>query len=159
MVFGRVTSTLFLSGSLLLSGGLQAGEISHGQLFDEHYTMLYFTELGPADRFYGEVLGLERSYEDDWVHLYKATADSYIGAVKEGPGAFHKVQTENAVMVSLVTSDVNAVYAGIQEHQDVEIITPLHDSDSAPIRAFILRDPGGYTVEVFQWLKPGDSDG
>jgi len=31
----------------------------------------------------------------------------------------------------------------------------LHNDESAPIRAFIMRDPGGYTVEVFQWLKPG----
>ncbi len=131
-------------------------DMTQKRLFDEHYTMLYYLELGPADRFYGEVLGLERSYEDDWVHLYKTTASSYIGVVKEGPKAFHKVRAENAVMVSLVTSDVDAVYARIKEHQDVEIVTPLHDNDSAPIRAFIMRDPGGYTVEVFQWLKTGE---
>ena len=122
--------------------------------FDEHYTMLYYLELGPADHFYGEVLGLERSYQDDWVHLYRTTATSYVGVVKQGPGAFHKVQAENAVMVSLVTADVDAVYKRIQQHHDVEIVRPLHNDESAPIRAFIMRDPGGYTVEIFQWLKP-----
>ena len=148
---------IFLLSSLLaLSGSLEAGEMSDKQIFDEHYTMFYYSELGPADHFYGEVLGLERGYEDDWVHLYKATATSYIGLVKEGPGAFHKAQADNAVMISLVTQDVDAVHARIRESQDVDIITPLHDSESAPIRAFIMRDPGGYTVEIFQWLKPAD---
>ncbi|HLF32218.1 MAG TPA: VOC family protein, partial [Xanthomonadales bacterium] len=126
------------------------------QLFDEHYTMLYYKELGPAARFYGEVLGLERAYEDDWVQLYRTTANSLIGVVKEGPGAFHTVQAQNAVMVSLVTADVDALYERILKHPEVEIIKPLQDNVSAPIRAFIMRDPGGYTVEVFQWLKAAE---
>ena len=123
------------------------------QLFTENYTMLYYTELGAAAKFYGEVLGLETAYEDDWVRLYKATANSFIGVVKEGPGAFHKVRAENSVMVSLVTDDVDAVHARVRQHPEVEIVSPLQNKDSAPIRAFIMKDPGGYTVEVFQWLK------
>ena len=155
LVFEKVIGTLFFCGMLLFSTVCGAGEMSHKQRFDEHYTMLYYLELGPADRFYGEVLGLERSYQDDWVHLYKTTATSYVGVVKQGPGAFHTVQAENAVMVSLVTADVDGVYARVRQYPDVEIVSPLHDKESAPIRAFIMRDPGGYTVEVFQWLKPG----
>ena len=54
--------------------------------------MLYVTELGPVARFYGVVLGLETSYEDDWVRLYKVTASSFIGMVRQGPGAFHTVR-------------------------------------------------------------------
>lgn len=126
------------------------------QLFDQHYTMLYYPELGPAARFYGEVMGLELTYSDDWVQLYKTTASSFVGVVKEGPDAFHKVQVKNSVMVSLVTTDVNAFYERVQKHTEVEIVTPLHDNKSAPIRAFIMRDPGGYTVEVFQWLIAGE---
>lgn len=124
--------------------------------FDQHYTMLYYTELPAADRFYGDLLGLERSYEDDWVHLYRATGDSYIGVVREGPGAFHRARADSAVMVSLVTRDVDALYRRVQQHPELEIASPLQDKDSAPIRAFIVRDPGGYTVEVFQWLKSAD---
>jgi predicted enzyme related to lactoylglutathione lyase len=124
--------------------------------FTEHYTMLYYSDLGPADWFYGELLRLERSYEDDWVRLYRTTASSYVGVVREGPGAFHRARPDNAVMVSLVTADVDAVYARVREHPGVEVVTPLHDHDGAPIRAFILRDPGGYTVEVFEWLSDGE---
>ena len=143
---------ILLGAIVLFSAGCGAAEMSNRPTFNEHYTMLYYPELGPADRFYGEILGLERSYEDDWVHLYKATASSHIGVVREGPGAFHKVQKKNAVMVSLVTADVDAVYTRVQGYPDVKIVTPLHDNESAPIRAFIMLDPGGYTVEVFQWL-------
>lgn len=133
---------------------IESGEAMNApMLFDENYTMLYYAELGPAAKFYGEVLGLEPAYEDDWVRLYKATANSFIGVVKTGPGAFHAVRPENSVMVSLVTGDVDAVHARVKSHPEVEIVSPLQNKDTAPIRAFIMKDPGGYTVEVFQWLK------
>ena len=55
-------------------------------------------------------------------------------------------------MVSIVTSDVDGWYARVADNPSVRKLKPV--ADRGPIRSFMLEDPGGYTVEFFQWLKP-----
>ena len=73
-------------------------------------TMFYYKDLGAADRFYGEALGLEKTLDWDWVKFYKTGPASTVGLVAEGDGAWHDVQDKNAVMLSLVTEGVDAWY-------------------------------------------------
>ncbi len=115
--------------------------------------MLYYTDLEPAARFYEQTLGLAAAMKDEWVQLYEVIPGSLIGLVKEGGTAHHTVQETNAVMVSIVTEDVDAWYGIVSENPDIRILKPIYNHASVPIRAFLLADPGGYTVEIFQWLK------
>ena len=119
----------------------------------ENHTFFYYKDLAPARAFYGEVLGLQATFEDDWVSIYQLTSDSFLGVTKEGKGAHHKVQKENAVMLSITTDDVDAWYRKLQSAGGVNFIKEIYDHESAPIRAFLVADPGGYTVEFFQWLN------
>ena len=119
----------------------------------ESYVMLYYQSMEAPRNFYGKVLGLEATLDDEWVTLYKITPTSYVGVVKEGGTAFHKVQENSAVMLSLVVDDVDSWYEKIKASQDVTMIKEIYNHDSAPIRAFLVEDPGGYTVEIFQWVK------
>ena len=114
-------------------------------------TMFYYKDLSAADRFYGESLGLEKTLDWDWVKFYKTGPASTVGLVTEGDGAWHQVQEKNAVMLSLVTEEVDAWYARISGKSDVKVLKEL--GDGGPIRSFLLEDPGGYTVEFFQWLE------
>jgi len=113
-------------------------------------TMLYYRDIGPAARFYGDILGLELELDWDWIRFYKTGPASSVGLVTEGDGAWHEVREQNAVMLSLVTEDVDAWYQRIAGRADVIVLKDI--GDGGPIRSFLLEDPGGYTVEFFEWL-------
>lgn len=114
-------------------------------------TMFYYKDIEPAARFYGEILGLENYLDWDWVQFYKTGPASYVGLVTEGEGAWHKVREKNSVMLSLVSDDVDGWYERLRESGEVTFLKDV--GNGGPIRSFLLEDPGGYTVEFFQWLQ------
>jgi predicted enzyme related to lactoylglutathione lyase len=120
----------------------------------EHYVMLYYDDLDEPAAFYGDLLGLKAVMDDEWVKLYEVLPNSFIGIVKGGEegSVWHKPQAENAVMVSIVSKDVDAWYDVIKNSGDVKVLKDIYDNPSVPIRAFLVADPGGYTIEFFQWL-------
>ena len=115
-------------------------------------TMFYYKDIGPAASFYGDVLELENTLDWDWVKFYSTGPASSVGLVTEGPGGWHKVQAQNSVMLSLVTDDVDAWYEKLSGKSGATVLKEL--STSGPVRSFLLEDPGGYTVEFFQWVTP-----
>jgi len=120
---------------------------------NEQYTMLYYKDMKAPRKFYGGLLGLSSAMDDEWLSLYQLTPASYIGVIKEGEGSWHKVQENNAVMISIVTDDVDGWYERIRQDSSVSILKEIYNNQSVPIRAFLVQDPGGYTVEFFQWVK------
>lgn len=118
---------------------------------DSQVTMFYYDDLEAAATFYGSILGLQTSIDWDWVKFYKTGPSSNVGIVKQGEGAYHTVQERNAVMLSLVTSDVDAWYDRLAGRDDITLLKPI--GSGGGIRSFLLEDPGGYTVEFFQWLS------
>lgn len=121
--------------------------------FNETYVMLYYSDLEAPRRFYGDILGMEAVYGDDWNTLYRILPGAHVGIIREGKGAWHPVQKENSVMLSLVVDDVDDWYKKIRDGGEVIILKHIYRHESAPIRAFLVQDPGGYTVELFQWIK------
>ena len=119
---------------------------------DETVIMLYYRDLGPAAAFYGDALGLEAVYESASAQLFRLTPTTVVGIGREGEQAYHPVREENAVMLSIVTADVDAWFERLRERGDIEILKPVANSPDNPIRAFLVADPGGYTVEFFSWL-------
>ena len=59
-------------------------------------------------------------------------------------------------MLSIVTENIDAWYEYLVD-SGVEIRKELPDNRSklkptdAPVRGFVVEDPGGYTVEFFSW--------
>lgn len=113
--------------------------------------MFYYKELDAAGAFYGDALGLEKTLDWSWIKMYKTGPAGTVGLVQEGEGAYHTVQPRNAVMLSLVTEEVDAWYKRVQERDDVTVLKSI--GDGGGIRSFMLEDPGGYTVEFYQWLE------
>ena len=153
------TIRLIIPGVLfiLLSGtNLSASddtEIAMKSEIKESYVMLYYKDMTAPRHFYADILGLESTYEDDWVSLYRLTASSLVGVVKEGNESYHKVQESNAVMLSIVVDNVDVWYSKITANSDVVILQEINNNENVAIRAFLIQDPGGYSVEVFQWLN------
>ena len=150
--------------ALLLAGGVFCGTVplvhADGDAptaatapITEQYTMFYYKDIDAARQFYGGILGLKPTYDDEWVTLYQVLPGALLGVVREGGTAFHPARGENSVMLSLVTDDVNQWHARMQEHPDIPLVKAPYDHDKVPIRAMLVRDPGGYTVEFFQWLN------
>ncbi len=115
--------------------------------------MLYYDDLTEAEAFYGRKLGLEKMQDFGWVKFYRVSPGAEVGIVKAGPGAYHKPQSRNAVMLSIVTNEVDAWYERLKSDQSIPFLVDISTAKSAPIRNFMVQDPGGYTVEFFQWLE------
>jgi len=114
--------------------------------------MFYYDDLAAAEAFYGTVLGLDKTQDFGWAKFFRVSAGAEVGIVKSGPGAYHAAQRGNAVMLSIVTTDVDAWYARLKAAKGVRFLVEISSGQSAPIRNFMIEDPGGYTVEFFQWL-------
>ncbi len=120
----------------------------------EQYTMLYYKDIAAARNFYGDILGLEATFSDEWVTLYRVVPGALLGVVREGGTAFHPARAENSVMLSLVTEDVDRWHARLRAFPGVRFLKSPYDHEKVPIRAMLVTDPGGYTVEFFQWREP-----
>lgn len=120
--------------------------------FEDTILMFYYRDMAGAVNFYEQVLGLEKTLDSKGAKLYRINSTSQVGLIEEGSG-YHRVQAENAVMLSLVTDDVDAWFGRVSQADGIEVLKPPQDSDKNPIRAFLVTDPGGYTVEFFQWLQ------
>lgn len=117
-------------------------------------TMFYYDDLAAATEFYAEDLGLRSTLDWDWVRFFATGPASEVGLVRRGDGAWHDPQPDNAVMLSIVTTDVDAWYRRIAGNERVRVLKPI--ASGGGIRSFLLEDPGGYTVEFFEWLeRPG----
>jgi len=119
----------------------------------EQATFLYYTDLAAPRHFYGEVLGLAHYYETPWVTLYRTAAGATLGIVKAPEDQVPADTKRDATMVSLITDDVESWYQRLRGNAEIKIQKPIYDHPAVPIRAFLLRDPGGYSVEFFQWHK------
>lgn len=117
-------------------------------------TWFYYDDLEVASRFYGETLGLEQVLDAGWARIYRTTGKAFVGLVnaQEGKGVCQTQET-NAVLLTLVVDDVVAWYdhlskAGVSLNSEVKIL------EEVQIRTFFLSDPGGYSLEIQEFLSP-----
>ena len=77
---------------------------------DSQTVMFYYDDLKKPSEFYEQILGLEKTLDFEWVKFYRISATSHVGIVRAGDGAYQSPQANNAVMLSIVTSEVDAWY-------------------------------------------------
>lgn len=128
---------------------------------DGTITFFYYEDLAAASRFYEDLLQLPITMNEDWVKIFRITSTSSVGIVQNGRG-FHEVSADKPAMLSMVTNDVDAWYARLRE-ADVLIRSELPPPDKereagkAPVRGFVVEDPGGYTIEFFTWRSAAEN--
>lgn len=115
-------------------------------------TFLYYDDLDAAEQFYGEVLGLELVVDQGWAKIYAVAPGAFAGIVG-GEKGFHRPRDENAVLVTLVVDDVPGWYEHLKK-RGVSLLSEVKEVDEIQVRAFFLVDPGGYTIEIQQFLDP-----
>jgi predicted enzyme related to lactoylglutathione lyase len=115
-------------------------------------TFLYYRDLEPIAQFYEQIMGFELVEDQGWARIYRVSGNAFLGIVDEEKG-FHKAQPKNAVLLTLAVDDVYAWYAYLKE-KGVNILTEPRDVESIQVRCFFCEDPGGYAIEIEQFLKP-----
>jgi predicted enzyme related to lactoylglutathione lyase len=116
----------------------------------EQVTFFYYDDVDAAARFYETLLGLEKTHDEGWVKFYAVTETASVGLVDAARG-YHRSSPDKPVMLSLVTDDVESWFEHVLR-EGASILKPLDAEDAGGfIRAFLVEDPGGYTVEVFEW--------
>jgi predicted enzyme related to lactoylglutathione lyase len=124
---------------------------------DETITFFYYEDIEAQIPFYENLLGLEKTMDEDWVKIYRITTSSSVGIVQQGHG-YHDVSADKPAMLSIVTENVDAWYERLVE-AEVHVLKELpvlgndKESGHAPVRGFLVEDPGGYTIEFFSWQK------
>lgn len=119
----------------------------------DQVTFFYYPDLTAPRAFYGSALGLVSYYDQEWVSLYRTAPGATIGIVKSGKDAVPADMKRDATMVSIVTTDVEGWNQRLKQGGKVKFLKEIYDHPVVPIRAFLLQDPGGYSVEFFQWRK------
>ena len=120
---------------------------------EQQVTFLYYANLAAPQEFYGKVLGLKSYYDQEWVSLYQVTVGATLGVVKASGAQIAADIKRDAVMVSIVTPNVDAWFARLRKSAAVVVLKDIYDHPVVPIRAFLLQDPGGYSIEFFEWRK------
>ena len=115
-------------------------------------TWFYYRDLEAASDFYEKILGLERVLDQGWTRVYRTGGSSFLGLVS-GEKGFKQPQKESAVLISLIVEDVDAWYADLRD-KGVPFLRDLGEVASIKIRNFFIEDPGGYAVEIQQFMDP-----
>ena len=112
----------------------------------------YYKDIELAAQFYSNVMGFKLVDYQKWAKIYKINGNAFMGVVGEGKG-FCKVQDENAVLLTLVVDNVYSWYEHLKE-RGITPVTEIQEKEDIQVRCFFLKDPGGYALEIQQFLNP-----
>lgn len=121
------------------------------QKFGSQITFLYFEKIDEAFNFFENTLGLEIADDQGTARIYKLAGGAFIGAVDSASGHC-RAQSKNAVLITLVTEDVQGCYEALKA-KGIVMQTPVQRPASFPVECFFFTGPGGYEFEVQRFLK------
>jgi catechol 2,3-dioxygenase-like lactoylglutathione lyase family enzyme len=114
--------------------------------FDAQVTFLYVADLARSAGFYGDVLGLELARDQGACHIYRTTADAYLGLCD------HREPDPGGTIVTLVADDVDA-WAERLRAAGLEVDGP-HANERFALYHLFVRDPDGHLVEIQRFDDP-----
>lgn len=150
LAIGLATALLFWAAPAPAQPPIQAQALEGRPAIRSQVTFLYYSDLAEAARFYEETLGLKATFSLEWVKIFQITETASVGLVDTRRGHFNTPETRG-VMLSLVTDDVDRWYDRLKI-SGAKLLGPPKSNPETGIRAFLFQDPGGYTLEFFQWL-------
>jgi lactoylglutathione lyase len=115
-------------------------------------TFFYYRDLDAAARFYEQTMRFELVEDQQWAKIYRVAERAFVGIVA-GDRGFRRPQDYNAVLLTVLVNDVDAWYEYLKE-QSVKFLTEIQDKPEIQVRCFFIEDPGGYALEIQEFLKP-----
>ena len=116
--------------------------------FDSQITFCYTRDLEEVTRFYADLLGLPLVLDQGGCRIFRAAPAAYIGFCGRAD-----VREPGAVILTLVTQDVDGWYERLQEAGVRFEKKPALNPDYNIYHCF-LRDPAGYLVEIQRFEDP-----
>ena len=113
----------------------------------------YYYGIEEAARFYGETMGFDLKLNRSWVKIFKISQDSHIGLVDASHGS-HKPSYDKPVRLQVMVEDADQWFRYLKE-KGVQI--PRKEpkiGEVLKIKAFTVQDPGGYSVEICEYISP-----
>ena len=111
---------------------------------------LYYRDVPAAQRFYGDIIGLNLVVDQGFSKIYQVSPSSFIGLVDEAQG-LHRAAEAKAVTVSFVTEQIDEWHAYL-ESKGVKMRGPIGNATRHPTRGFVAYDPEGYYLEFERFL-------
>ena len=118
-------------------------------------TWFYYDQLQPAAAFYEQAMGFPLVVDQEWARIYRISSDAYVGIVAGDKGSF-RPQAFNAVLLTLVVEDVAIWHASLRR-KGISSLSDIRTHRDIQVRCFFLKDPGGYAIEIQQFLDPPDA--
>ena len=115
-------------------------------------TFLYYRDLARAARFFDDILRLELCDDQGDARIYRVSEKAFVGIV-DGTKGHCQAQETNAVLITLVSEDVEGWYAYLKEC-GVKLLTEVKQPESFPVECFFFEDPEGYQYEIQRFLDP-----
>lgn len=116
--------------------------------FRQQVTFLSTRDLAAAAHFYEELLGLPLVLDQGACRIYRVAGDAFLGVC-----ARDDAPTPAGAIVTLVTHDVDGWYARLVARGVVFDQPPAYNPRFDIYHCF-LRDPGGWLLEIQQFLDP-----
>lgn len=119
---------------------------------------LYSNDVHAMSRFYAEVMGFDLIVDQGWAMIHQSSQSGFIGPV-DGAKGMHAWTEDKAVMVSLLTSDIEAWFAHLNEEDRFAMRdADIGIEDRAGARVFLGRDPDLYLIEFDAFFETGDNE-
>lgn len=110
----------------------------------------YYEDLAKAQRFYEDILGLERVLDYGFASVHRISQTSYIGLVDEKEG-MHRASEPKTVTLAFVTEEVDEWYLYLKD-KGIKCRGPVRNATRHPTRGFVAVDPEGYFLEFETFL-------
>jgi len=114
---------------------------------------LYSNDVHAMSRFYETVMGFGLVVDQGWAMIHQSSPSGFIGPV-DGARGMHSWTEDKAVMVSLLTTDIEGWLA----HLSGEVDFAMRDAEigvesRAGARVFVGQDPDGYLIEFDEFFE------
>lgn len=150
----RWVGVILCMGFLTWACGRKAGEqevVDPEELtIQANMVFFYYQNLDAAEKFYTEILGLEKVLDYGFAKIHHISQTSFICLVDVIKG-MHDASEPKAVTLAFVTDEVDAWYTYLNE-QGVQMRGPVGDASRHPTRGFVAYDPEGYFLEFEKFL-------
>ena len=115
-------------------------------------TFFYYDDLNAPATSYSNVMRFKLVDDQKWAKIYQINGNAFLGIV-DGKKGFCKVQDKNAVLLTLVVDDVHSRYTYFKDN-GINLVGEVQKKEDIQVHCFFLKDPGGYVLEVQQFLNP-----
>jgi catechol 2,3-dioxygenase-like lactoylglutathione lyase family enzyme len=156
----KIIASLCIAASLMAGLPARAAEAEAAPAalpqVSAQVTFIYHKDMAAAEHFYGDVLGLPKTYDQGWVKMFRVTEHSIIGVV-DGTRGYHKAPAATpSVMLSVETTDLEGWYKRLKDRgatflKELDLERP----GNGLVNSILVTDPAGYTVEFYRWKKTG----